>query len=149
MIDINEVLAQSPVVENLKNFAGVDPNNKMGLMTPEKLASVVGEKIGRDIFLSNFPAKSKWTINSDLPCLVFVQFSIDPTLVVFNYMRNEGHVICKSNNVTLFKDGSELSIYRDSSNNLIIKNNASLQITCSVRILYSKMVTPKATFSTQ
>lgn len=41
-IDINEVFAQANVVENLKNFAGVDAQNALSMMTPERLAAVVG-----------------------------------------------------------------------------------------------------------
>ncbi len=44
-IDINEVFAQANVVENLKNFAGVDAQNALGMMTPERLAAVVGGKL--------------------------------------------------------------------------------------------------------
>ena len=42
-IDINEVFAQANVVENLKNFAGIDAQNALGMMSPERLAAVVGE----------------------------------------------------------------------------------------------------------
>lgn len=41
-IDINEVFAQANVVENLKNFAGIDAQNALSMMTPERLAAVVG-----------------------------------------------------------------------------------------------------------
>ena len=41
-IDINEVFAQANVVENLKNFAGIDAQNALGMMSPERLAAVVG-----------------------------------------------------------------------------------------------------------
>ena len=45
-IDINEVFAQANVVENLKNFAGIDAQNALSMMTPERLAAVVGGKLG-------------------------------------------------------------------------------------------------------
>lgn len=45
-ITLNEYLKQGSVVENLKNFVGVTPENTMGLMTPERLAAVAGEKLG-------------------------------------------------------------------------------------------------------
>lgn len=45
-IDINEVFAQANVVENLKNFAGIDAQNALSMMTPERLAAVVGGNIG-------------------------------------------------------------------------------------------------------
>ena len=41
-IDINEVFAQANVVENLKNFAGIDAQNALGMMSQERLAAVVG-----------------------------------------------------------------------------------------------------------
>ena len=45
-ITLNEYLKQGSVVENLKNFVGVTPENTVGLMTPERLAAVAGESIG-------------------------------------------------------------------------------------------------------
>ena len=42
-ITLNEYLKQGSVVENLKNFVGVTPENTVGLMTPERLAAVAGE----------------------------------------------------------------------------------------------------------
>ena len=44
-ITLNEYLKQGSVVENLKKFVGVTPENTVGLMTPERLAAVAGEKI--------------------------------------------------------------------------------------------------------
>lgn len=44
-ITLNEYLKQGSVVENLKNFVGVTPENTMGLMTPERLAAVAGGKM--------------------------------------------------------------------------------------------------------
>ena len=44
-ITLNEYLKQGSVVENLKNFVGVTPENTVGLMTPERLAAVAGEFI--------------------------------------------------------------------------------------------------------
>ena len=44
-IDINEVFAQANVVENLKNFAGIDAQNALGMMSQERLAAVVGGKL--------------------------------------------------------------------------------------------------------
>ena len=41
-ITLNEYLKQGSVVENLKNFVGVTPENTVGLMTPERLAAVAG-----------------------------------------------------------------------------------------------------------
>ena len=42
-ITLNEYLKQGSVVENLKNFVGVTPENTVGLMTPERLAAVAGD----------------------------------------------------------------------------------------------------------
>ena len=44
-ITLNEYLKQGSVVENLKNFVGVTPENTVGLMTPERLAAVAGGKM--------------------------------------------------------------------------------------------------------
>ena len=49
-IELSAAIASAPVQENLKNFAGLDAQNALGLMTPERLAAVAGEKMG----LANF-----------------------------------------------------------------------------------------------
>ena len=45
-IELSAALASAPVQENLKNFAGLDAQNALGLMTPERLAAVAGGKLG-------------------------------------------------------------------------------------------------------
>ena len=42
-IELSAALASTPVQENLKNFAGLDAQNALGLMTPERLAAVAGD----------------------------------------------------------------------------------------------------------
>ena len=42
-IELSAAMASAPVQENLKNFAGLDAQNALGLMTPERLAAVAGE----------------------------------------------------------------------------------------------------------
>ena len=42
-IELSAALASAPVQENLKNFAGLDAQNALGLMTPERLAAVAGD----------------------------------------------------------------------------------------------------------
>lgn len=44
-IELKDVMNQLPVVEDLKNFAGIDAQNALSMMTPERLAAVVGESI--------------------------------------------------------------------------------------------------------
>ena len=44
-IELSAAMASAPVQENLKNFAGLDAQNALGLMTPERLAAVAGEFI--------------------------------------------------------------------------------------------------------
>ena len=58
-ITLNEYLKQGSVVENLKNFVGVTPENTMGLMTPERLAAVAGE-------LGKFPMMKQGPIRDGL-----------------------------------------------------------------------------------
>ena len=41
-IELSAAIASAPVQENLKNFAGLDAQNALGLMTPERLAAVAG-----------------------------------------------------------------------------------------------------------
>lgn len=42
-IELSAALGQAQVVENLKNFVGVDAQGAAALMTPERLAAVAGE----------------------------------------------------------------------------------------------------------
>ena len=44
-IELKDVMNQLPVVEDLKNFAGIDAQNALSMMTSERLAAVVGESI--------------------------------------------------------------------------------------------------------
>ena len=53
-ITLNEYLKQGSVVENLKKFVGVTPENTVGLMTPERLAAVAGESIGTNLGIVSF-----------------------------------------------------------------------------------------------
>ena len=52
-ITLNEYLKQGSVVENLKNFVGVTPENTVGLMTPERLAAVAGGKLFKADYISD------------------------------------------------------------------------------------------------
>ena len=45
-IELSAALGQAQVVENLKNFVGVDAQGAAALMTPERLAAVAGEFTG-------------------------------------------------------------------------------------------------------
>ena len=42
-VELSAALGQAQVVENLKNFVGVDAQGAAALMTPERLAAVAGE----------------------------------------------------------------------------------------------------------
>lgn len=44
-IELSAALGQAQVVENLKNFVGVDAQGAAALMTPERLAAVAGGSI--------------------------------------------------------------------------------------------------------
>lgn len=47
-IELSAALGQAQVVENLKNFVGVDAQGAAALMTPERLAAVAGGKVSYD-----------------------------------------------------------------------------------------------------
>ena len=53
-VELSAALGQAQVVENLKNFVGVTPENTVGLMTPERLAAVAGESIGTNLGIVSF-----------------------------------------------------------------------------------------------
>ena len=52
-IELSAALASAPVQENLKNFAGLDAQNALGLMTPERLAAVAGGKMPTATAINN------------------------------------------------------------------------------------------------
>ena len=52
-IELSAALASAPVQENLKNFAGLDAQNTLGLMTPERLAAVAGGKMPTATAINN------------------------------------------------------------------------------------------------
>lgn len=52
-IELSAALASAPVQENLKNFAGLDAQNALGLMTPERLAAVAGGKLFKADYISD------------------------------------------------------------------------------------------------
>ena len=48
-VELSAALGQAQVVENLKNFVGVDAQGAAALMTPERLAAVAGGKMGKQV----------------------------------------------------------------------------------------------------
>ena len=52
-VELSAALGQAQVVENLKNFVGVDAQGAAALMTPERLAAVAGGKVTYDNSGSN------------------------------------------------------------------------------------------------
>ena len=48
-ITLKEALKQASVVDELKNFVGLTKDDAVGLMTPERLAAVAGEKISTSV----------------------------------------------------------------------------------------------------
>ena len=63
-IELSAAMASAPVQENLKNFAGLDAQNALGLMTPERLAAVAGESIGTNLGIVSF---KKFNFSGDNP----------------------------------------------------------------------------------
>ena len=55
-VELSAALGQAQVVENLKNFVGVDAQGAAALMTPERLAAVAGENMcfySNDFMITN------------------------------------------------------------------------------------------------
>ena len=55
-ITLKEALKQASVVDELKNFVGLTKDDAVGLMTPERLAAVAGEKIWK-VYTNSNPNK--------------------------------------------------------------------------------------------
>ena len=67
-IELSAALASAPVQENLKNFAGLDAQNALGLMTPERLAAVAGELLKSVNPIGNVPIVYRGTfVGGDSP----------------------------------------------------------------------------------
>ena len=126
-IDINEVFAQASAVENLKNFAGIDAQNALSMMTPERLAAVVGEKAGilsRKIDLRiNSKSTSDLGIRFGLIQVWSEYISSEKALLYFysGTKCNEIQPAVLINN----SQGAKLRIFKESeSGNILIQNNS-------------------------
>ena len=62
-VELSAALNSAQVVENLKNFVGVDAQGAAALMTPERLAAVAGESIENLKFFRTDYIKPKETIS--------------------------------------------------------------------------------------
>ena len=81
-IELSAAIASAPVQENLKNFAGLDAQNALGLMTPERLAAVAGEKLPvasaeRNGLLSKRNSQSVISLSSNQVALIHTTSSME------------------------------------------------------------------------
>ncbi len=63
-VELSAALGQAQVVENLKNFVGVDAQGAAALMTPERLAAVAGESQTAAYSLLRLQSSSTMASNS-------------------------------------------------------------------------------------
>ena len=71
-VELSAALNSAQVVENLKNFVGVDAQGAAALMTPERLAAVAGEKMDKGILiketdLDTIIQEGKYLVSSGTP----------------------------------------------------------------------------------
>lgn len=71
-VELSAALGQAQVVENLKNFVGVDAQGAAALMTPERLAAVAGESIKKVTF-----AKTDANLNTTIGSYVVNLYTSD------------------------------------------------------------------------
>ena len=81
-IELSAAIASAPVQENLKNFAGLDAQNALGLMTPERLAAVAGEKLPvasaeRNGLLSKRNSQSVISLSNNQVALIHTTLSME------------------------------------------------------------------------
>ena len=62
-VELSAALGQAQVVENLKNFVGVDAQGAAALMTPERLAAVAGGIMG----VRNFKSGALYPSTESVP----------------------------------------------------------------------------------
>ena len=95
-VELSKCISELPVVENLKNFAGIDAQNALGMMSPERLAAVVGGKLGiRKISLSHPDDSNEITIPCTWGCIL-----------LYNTYTGEMNIISKDRTSIISLTGS-------------------------------------------
>ena len=94
-IELSAALGQAQVVENLKNFVGVDAQGAAALMTPERLAAVAGEsikKIGKSLYVDSFSGEAETAIDI-IKDIVQKIPNINYTAINIVYIKTKGGVV--------------------------------------------------------
>ena len=107
-IELSAAMASAPVQENLKNFAGLDAQNALGLMTPERLAAVAGEKMrfyAGDIFITSESFKD------------YIEIAKKITEVIDTQDRNISFSVTVRSGILFRVDGY---LYQDKSHGLFL-----------------------------
>ncbi len=94
-IELSAALGQAQVVENLKNFVGVDAQGAAALMTPERLAAVAGEsikKIGTSLYVDSFSGEAETAIDI-IKDIVQKIPNINYTAINIVYIKTKGGVV--------------------------------------------------------
>lgn len=94
-VELSAALGQAQVVENLKNFVGVDAQGAAALMTPERLAAVAGEfikKIGTSLYVDSFSGEAETAIDI-IKDIVQKIPNINYTAINIVYIKTKGGVV--------------------------------------------------------
>ena len=94
-VELSAALGQAQVVENLKNFVGVDAQGAAALMTPERLAAVAGEsikKIGKSLYVDSFSGEAETAIDI-IKDIVQKIPNINYTAINIVYIKTKGGVV--------------------------------------------------------
>lgn len=134
-IELSAALASAPVQENLKNFAGLDAQNALGLMTPERLAAVAGglkplttqsiilkdEAFKLGIIMGGWTSKqvSIWGSCEDTPVNIVLAHQKTDSEIAVNAVGKS------SNFIGLYHDGK----------NIYLKNKHRQNINVSLRVI--------------
>ena len=99
-IELSAALGQAQVVENLKNFVGVDAQGAAALMTPERLAAVAGGLLNKSNSFLNELAQD-----------IFGQSIITHKPYEFDANDIRGTVLCLCNETTKSIPTSEFGFF--------------------------------------
>ena len=130
-VELSAALNSAQVVENLKNFVGVDAQGAAALMTPERLAAVAGEPAN---FCKTIMIQPKGIIDFEVHqcALFFIAVGNYPSLALLYGNDNKGKILSQDLVSFFFNKDNEntLNIYRDESGWHMLNNrNDSLAIT--------------------
>ena len=139
-VELSAALGQAQVVENLKNFVGVDAQGAAALMTPERLAAVAGGILDKNYTVAtDIGNNQKLSLRTKGSSLLLFRAGEHPCAALLG-LNGKGTVIVesKSNDVLFFqKDipGKFCIFYDDTTQTFVVQNNYGDARTVTLRVI--------------